>query len=71
MVCCANESLLELQLTKMETGAETDDDKSGKWGGGFGLMNIRLPGSMIASPNKSSPPISSCRRDPCPGARRF
>jgi len=32
MVCCANESLLELQLTKMETGAETDDDKSGKWG---------------------------------------
>lgn len=33
MVCCANESLLELQLTKMEAGEEeTDDDKSAKWG---------------------------------------
>jgi len=28
MVCCANESLLELQLTKMEAGEKTDDDKS-------------------------------------------
>jgi len=32
MVCSANESILELQLKKMETGAETDDDKSAKWG---------------------------------------